>query len=232
MELFRDLQTYNPSTLPMRILLGRAQAKIYNQLIPNRIHQDTLVIGIQGGKGSFNEEAVLYYLKRAGIENYEFRYLYTTEKVLKALHEGEVDRGQFAIHNSLGGIVTESIDAMSRYNFQIIEEYAIKISHTLMMRADATFDELTTIMTHPQVLRQCGKNLSKKYSKLFLTSGEGDLIGHSKIAELLGEKALSKNIATIGSRVLADLYGLKVIEENLQDLEENFTSFLFVERPA
>jgi prephenate dehydratase len=36
----------------------------------------------------------------------------------------------------------------------------------------------------------------------------------------------------MGSRVLADMYGLRVIEDDLQDLNENFTSFLWVQRPG
>jgi prephenate dehydratase len=49
---------------------------------------------------------------------------------------------------------------------------------------------------------------------------------------LLGSGALPANIATMGSSVLADIYGLRVIEDNLQDLDENFTSFLWVQRPG
>jgi len=52
------------------------------------------------------------------------------------------------------------------------------------------------------------------------------------VAELLGRGALASSIATMGSRVLADIHGLRVIEDNLQDLDENFTSFLWVQRPG
>lgn len=231
-QLFCDIQTFNPFTLGMRVSLGQAHAKLYHQLLPNRLRNDTLVVGIQGGPGSFNEQAARHYLGRAGVTNYELRYLYRSEKVLRALSEGEVDRGQFAVHNSIGGMVHETVEAMSRYNFHIVEEYAIKIAHTLMMRADASFSEVDTIMSHPQALKQCGQHLSKKYSKLKLSSGEGEIIDHSKVAELLSKNEIPKNVATLGSKVLAEMYGLKIIEENLQDLEENFTSFLWVERPA
>ena len=158
-------------------------------------------------------------------------YLHTTERVLRALHEGEIDRGVFAIHNSVGGMVGESVTAMARYRFAIVEEFAIKISHALMIAAGADFSQVDTVMAHPQVLRQCRTNLEKKYANLKQTSGEGDLIDQAKVAELLGTGELPSSIGTMGSRTLADLNGLRVVEDNLQDLDENFTSFLWVERP-
>ena len=60
----------------------------------------------------------------------------------------------------------------------------------------------------------------------------GDLIDQAKVAELLGSGELSDTIATMGSRKLAEIHGLRVVEDNLQDLDENFTSFLWVERPG
>jgi prephenate dehydrogenase/prephenate dehydratase len=230
-QLFVDLQTRNPHTRAMRVRLSEAQNNIFDQLLPNRVATDRLVVGIQGGLGSFNEEAARYYMSRTPNLPYEFVYLHTTERVLKALHDGTIDRGQFAIHNSLGGMVGESVEAMAKYRFAIVEEFAIKISHALMIAKDADFSQVDTVMTHPQVLRQCHTNLEKKYASLRQTSGEGDLVDHAKVAELMGKGELPKNVATMGSKVLADINGLVVVEDNLQDLEENFTSFLWVERP-
>jgi prephenate dehydratase/chorismate mutase/prephenate dehydratase len=230
-QLFVDLQTYNPHTRAMRVRLSEAQSKVFNQLLPNRIYKDRLVVGIQGGKGSFNEEACKYYLSRTPEQPYEIKYLHTTENVLRALHEGLVDRGQFALHNSLGGIVRESIDAMARFNFHIVEEFAIKIAHALMISSGVSFSEVDTIMTHPQVLRQCRNNLDKKYQNLRLISGEGDMVDTAKVAECIASGKLPSHVATVGSTALSSVYGLKIVEEGLQDSNENFTSFVWAQRP-
>lgn len=187
-----------------------------------------IIYGIQGGRGSYNEEAVLYYLNQHKIKNYEIKYLYSSNKVLKSLVKQDIDYGQFAFHNSIGGIVNESIQAMKRYKFKIINMHSIKISHSLMIRTDSNFDQINTIMTHPQVLAQCKKNLYKKYSRIKLISGKGDLVDHALVAKYLSEKKLAQNIATMGSKVLAEIYDLKVIEDNLQDFKDNLTSFLLV----
>jgi len=229
-QLFNDLQHFNPYTKKMRLKLGEAYDKVYNKLLPAQVDPDHITIGIQGGRGSFNEEAVLYWLHRSGIERYKIKYLYTTKNVLAALHAGEIDRGQFAIHNSVGGIVEESVEAMAKYIFVIVEEFAIKIAHALMIRSDAKFSEVTTIMSHPQVFAQCKHTLPQKYPHLKQTSGEGELIDHANVAKQLAAKKLPKHVATMGSKVLAELYDLKIVEDDLQDAQENYTSFLLVSR--
>ena len=230
-QLFEDLQTLNPFTIEMRVRLSDAQSRVFNKLIPNRVNREKLVVGIQGGRGSFNEEAATYYLSRTPNVPYELQYLHTTDHVLEALYEGRVDRGQFAIHNSVGGVVTESILAMADYRFNIVEEYGIKISHALMIARGADFNKCDTIMTHPQVLRQCKRNLEVKYQRLKQTSGEGDLVDHAKVAELLGRGEIPPNVAVMGSKTLAAIHGLDIVEDGLQDASDNFTSFLWVERP-
>lgn len=229
-QLFTDLQHYNPYTKQMRIRLGDIYDRIYNKLLPAQVDFSFITFGIQGGKGSFNEEALQYYLKKENIIKYKIKYLYTSENVLTALHKGDIDYGQFAIHNSIGGIVKESIQAMANYKFKIIEEFAIKISHALMTRKDVDFDEVDTVMSHPQVFAQCKTTLLKKYPHLKQISGEKELIDHARVAKHLSENKLPKTIAIMGSKVLASLYNLQIIEDNLQDATENDTSFLVVAR--
>ena len=229
-QLFTGLQHYNPYTKRMRIRLGEIYDRLYNKLLPARAHKGYIAYGIQGGIGSFNEEAIFSFLKKNKVGKYKIKYLYTSKRVMHALHASEIDVGQMAIHNSVGGIVDESIQAMARYKFRIVHQFAIIIAHALMIRNDAKLADIDTIMSHPQVFAQCKSTLAQKYADLKLTSGNGDLIDHAKVAKYLRERKLPKNIATMGSKILAKLYGLTVVEDNLQDSKENFTSFVHVSR--
>ena len=131
---------------------------------------------------------------------------------------------------SLGAVHYPGGLAMAEYKFEIVEEFAIKIAHALMIRDDADYEEVTTVMAHPQVFAQCKRTLPEKYPHLKLISGEGELIDHANVARQMAAHKLPKHVATMGSKVLADLYGLKVVEDNLQDAQENYTSFLVVKR--
>lgn len=229
-QLFENLQHYNPYTKSMRVKLGQKYDQLYSKLLPKQAHPDYITYGIQGGVGSFNEQAIRDYVLRRGPHEYRIKYLHTSERVMRALHEGEIDRGQFAIQNSEGGMVEESIHAMAAYKFKIVDQFDIKISHALMMRKDAEFKDIKTIMSHPQVFAQCKKTLAAKYPNLKLASEEGDRIDHAVIAQDLGGKKLPRSVAVMGSSVLAELYGLTIVEDNLQDAKENYTTFLHVAR--
>jgi arogenate dehydrogenase (NADP+) len=229
-QLFHDLQTYNPYTKDMRLRLGKAYDDLYSKLLPERVSSKHFVYGIQGGIGSFNEQALETYVTKNIILDYKIDYLYTTEKVLRNLHEGNIDFGLFAITNSTGGLVEETIQALTKYQCSIIEDFEILIKHFLMKRKDAVPEELDTIMAHPQVLKQCERTLAENYSKYTLMSGDGDLVDTAKAAEQLAQKNIPKNVAILGPVNLATRYDFDIIAENLQDKKDNFTRFLLVKR--
>ena len=207
--------------------------------------KERLSIGIQGGPGSFNEEALHDYTQKHTLKNYDVRYMHTTEDVLNALHTDnptkKIDQGIFALHNAAGGIVDESVEAMGKYNFESIDKIRIKISHTLMVGKGVDFNpQKITLVTHPQVLAQCENNLERKYPDLPKTSGDGPMIDHALVAEYMAqEKPVTaggivfdaRTIATMGSRRLAEIHDLTVIDKDLQDLgDQNYTSFLVVQK--
>ena len=180
--------------------------------------------------GSFNEQAIFHYLQKDKIANYKISYLYTSENVLRALYEGAIDYGLFAIHNSIGGIVNESIKAMSRYKCTILQEITIPIKHFLMKRKDVAQNKLTKIMAHSQVFKQCKKTLSGNFPDFVLESGKGNLVDTAKAAQALSIGKLPKTTAILGPKHLSELYNLEIIAENLQDDKINNTSFLLVTR--
>ena len=229
-QLFKNLQNYNESTRKMRLQLGIAYDKLYNLLLPNRVNKKYIIFGIQGGVGSFNEEALGVYVAQQGIKKYKVKYLYTTERVLKKLHEGEIDFGLFAIQNAVGGVVQESTHAMAQYRFAIHNEFSIQINHFLMKRKEVLFSNINTIMAHDQVFKQCKETLQRKYPNHVLKVGEGDYIDTAKAAWGLANGKIPKQIAVLGPRLLASLFNLDIIDENLQDSKNNMTLFFVVKR--
>lgn len=188
--------------------------------------------GIQGGGGSFNEEALLHYFEQEGKDHYDIVYLYTAHKVLAALDRQEIDYGLFAIHNSGGGFVNESIQAIANFTFHYEQQITIPVEHFLMKKRGVPFASINTIMTHPQVLNQCANTLKTLYGHLTLTSGSGDLINTSGAAKALAEDDLPETIAVIGSPRLSQLYDLEIVDEYLQDDDENQTDFWLVSRSS
>jgi prephenate dehydratase len=84
-----------------------------------------LCIGIRGGPNSFNEEAAKTHLPRIIPDSsFQLKYLYTTPDVFEALNKGDIDRGQFAIYNTLGGLYDESLYAVAQHTFRILDRHS------------------------------------------------------------------------------------------------------------
>jgi chorismate mutase / prephenate dehydratase len=187
-----------------------------------------MILRIQWGRGSFNEQALQQYCREQEIFAFETKYLYTTHGVMEALMQGMIDYGVFAMVNSKGGLVQESLDAIGHYRFEVVSDVNLAIKHVLMCRKDIPRYEVTTIMAHPQVFSQCQETLQRHYMRYNLVSGEGDLIDTAKVAESLADGTLDMHIAVLGSRFLAELYDLQIMAENLQDRDDNMTRFLII----
>ena len=84
-------------------------------------------IGIQGGKGSFSEQAAEIFVKNHGLKNVKMKYLITSENVIEAVEKDMVDYGVFAMENAQGGVVIESVEALAHHRCEIVEMFYVEI---------------------------------------------------------------------------------------------------------
>lgn len=226
-ELFQDLQRYNPFCLDMRRALRRAMHTVEKQIIPDRVDPTQWVVGIQGRRGSFNEEAVLRYIAKERIANPHIIYLVTTHRVLKALSDGKIDRGIFAVQNSNRGMVVETFQALTAYNCFPVADFWMRVVQCLITRDSIALEDITEVHSHPQALGQCVGWLRKNLPWADLVEGEDT----ADCALHLSQNRLSKTTAVIGSMRCVDHYpGLHVVAENIADDPENITQFIIVKR--
>lgn len=100
-----------------------------------------------------------------------------------------------------------------------------------MTKKGVKFSEIKIIMAHTQVFKQCQKKLSLKYPDILQKTGEGEYVDHAKVAESISNGKIKESTAVMGSKSLAEIYNLEIIESNLQDSDENFTtSFLLCKK--
>lgn len=184
----------------------------------------TKKIGVSGGPGSFSQMAGDYYCQQEGISDYELDYLISVENVLKALDEEKVDMGIFPIENSNGGIVYEAVYAMSKHLFNINKLFEIDVRHCLIARPGMTLDQVTLIASHDQGLKQCKMYLKRKWFETPLKEW-GDT---ADSVRAIKDGELPETAAGIASRKAAEIHGMQILEEGIQDLKFNFTTFLAV----
>lgn len=175
-----------------------------------------------GATGSFSEQAGKEYVAAQHIEHAQIVPLVTAEAVLAAVQEGVVDRGIFPIENSNGGIVNEAVYAMAAHTFTIERMFEMDVHHMLLVKPGVTASHISTISSHDQALKQCRMYLKRAWP-------DADIAPYAdtaKAAQDLGNGTLPDTTAVIAPRGCATMYDLEILEESIQDLKFNYTTFV------
>lgn len=173
-----------------------------------------LTVGIQGGEGSTNERACLFFAKKHGWKDFEIKYLITTEAVLRALNNGEIDYGTFAWESSSCGLVEETQKAIKKYNYAKIDEQEFQLDHALLCNSKIDPSKLVRIFSHPQALKQHGAFLREKFKEVELVPEIDTAIAAKKLHQ--GE--YPDNSLVIAPISCAKIYKLKVY---IKDIPSN-----------
>ncbi len=173
-----------------------------------------MIIGILGPEGSYSEKAAKKWNKKS-----KLRYCDDIQDTVEVLLQNEVDYSIVPVENSLEGSIPLTLDLLMEYQLKIAGEVVIQIKHCLL--AKGNISDIKVIMSHPQALSQC-----RKFIKKHFRNAEVSPVMSTSLAAKLASG--SKDIAAIASVESAEMYGLKILEENIQDINENFTRFIVV----
>lgn len=190
---------------------------------------DKLKVGIAGGEGSFSQEAAEEYVRKNNLVTVEKIYFKENQNVragLRTLNLGQIDKMVFPIENSNGGIVYESVYAMSEVNFEIEEIFEIDVRHYLQTKPGKKVSDINKISSHQQALKQCRMYLKRTWPETELEE-YFDTAGAAR--DLMAGK-LDENTAVIAPKGCSELYGTAILDENIQDLKFNFTTFVVATR--
>lgn len=175
-------------------------------------------IVFQGTEGAYTQLALKEYFG----ENADSYHVDTWRDAMEAIRMGEADYAVFPIENSSAGIVSENYDLMVEYNHCIVGEQIIKIDHALLGLPEASLEDVTDVYSHPQALMQCNKYLEMH------REWEQHSLKNTAMAAQKIKSDEKKHKAAIASTLTADIYGLKVLEECIQDNQTNATRFIIV----
>ena len=180
------------------------------------------IIGVSGARGSFSEEAGRAYSHKLGLKHYRMAYLVTVENVLAALERGDITTGVFPIENSNGGIVIEAVHAMAKHRFTIKKLFEIEVRMNLLVKKGVKADKVRSIVSHDQALKQCRHYLKRVWPKVKIK----EYADTAQAAEDLAKGVFPPTTAAIASAAAARQYKLDILEEGIQDLKYNYTSFI------
>jgi len=197
-------------------LTRRALLAIYREVMSAALAvEKRVVIAYLGPPATFTHMAAR---SRFG-ENVTYRPFESIAEVFRAVEKGRADYGVVPIENSIEGAVSHTLDEFVPTDLKICAEIYLPISHHLMTRYPRR--EIVKIYSNPQVFGQCRHWLFEHMPGVELVP----VSSTARAAELAAEE---KGAAAIASRLAGELYGLKIVEENIQDEEGNTTRFLVI----
>lgn len=182
-----------------------------------KVTSETKVV-YAGVPGAYAESAMLNYF---GTEIDGFN-VETFGDAMEAVHSGLADYAVLPIENSSTGSVNDVYDLLSDYDNHIVGETMVKIEHALLALPGSSLDQIRTVYSHPQGLMQCSRFLDEKrgWQQVSLQNTA------ASAKRVVDDGDLSQ--AAIASKQAAKNYGLIVLKDHLNDLDNNSTRFVVI----
>ena len=224
-SIVRRLVTKNRSVLPDGAIEAVFEA-VMRACRQVQIDQSDLVapfsISIQGDIGSYSEQACLLYCQRKAVKNHLINYAISSECVLHQVQSHASPYGLVALNNARGGLVKETIDALSCSRYLIVDSIVLVVQHALMARPGTAPE---AINSHPQALKQCRDYLLKRYPSAILEPWKDTALA----AKDLAAGIIPAHAAVIAHHDCGPAHGLVALDVNIQDLgDDNETLFLLI----
>lgn len=145
----------------------------------------------------------------------------TFEGAFKALENGSAALAVLPVENTVAGRVADIHRLLPGYNFYIIGEYFMRIRHCLLGLKGASVDGLTHVHSHEMALGQCRHIINELNLEPVVAA---DTAGSAREIAELNNPAL----AAIASPLAAEINGLQIFKENIEDAKHNTTRFLIM----
>ena len=177
------------------------------------------VVACQGTEGAYSQIACDRLFARPSI-----MYMSSFQGVFQAVEKNLCRYGILPIENSVHGSVTAVYDLMKKYNFYIAKEIKLLVSHVLLAKRTENLSDIKEIYSHEQAIGQCSEFLSK-HPEIKVNIVENTAVAAKMVAE--SERS---DVAAISSQNCAELYGLKVVNDEIQNSENNYTRFICISK--
>ena len=128
------------------------------------------------------------------------------------------------LENSTAGSVNKVYDLLTKYNFKIVKSVRIKIDHNLLAKEGTRLSDVKEIYSHEQAIQQCQE---------FLKTLKGVKIipcENTAYAAKMVSQSERGDVAALSSRICAEIYGLDILKESVQDSSNNYTRFICISK--
>jgi chorismate mutase/prephenate dehydratase len=175
-------------------------------------------VAFLGPEATFSHEAAMALFGRST----QYRPADSIDGVFSLVKDDLCSQGVVPVENSYEGSVKDTLDLLCQYDLLITAEHVSRIRQHLLSRV-SRIDRIEHLYSHPMAIAQC-----RQWIKTHMAG-----IRVSEVASTaLAAKMASNDPAAsaIGSRLAGRTYGLNILEQNIEDISDNFTRFLVIGR--
>jgi chorismate mutase / prephenate dehydratase len=179
--------------------------------------ESPLTIAYLGPEGTYTQAAVLKHFGDAVTA----RPLTAIDEIFRDVESGAADYGVVPVENSIGGVVSNTLDALVNTSLRICGEVALPVHHHLLS-CEADLAQVKTVYAHPQSFAQCRTWLDAR-----LPMAERQPVSsNGQAARLVAEQRAG--VAAIASAQAGQLNQLNILASNIEDDPSNTTRFLII----
>ena len=180
------------------------------------------IIAIQGAEGSNHHKVArdFYGTSIALKECMSF------DALVDSLLDASAKFGVMALENTIAGSIIPNYALIDSNNLHIIGEEYLNIHHHLMCLKGQKIENIKEVWSHPMALLQC-KEFFKKYPHIKLVED----VDTADVAKRISNENLA-GIGAIAPKIAAEIFGLEIIEDEIQTIKENATRFVIVQTDA
>jgi len=177
------------------------------------------IIAIQGAEGSNHHKVALNFYG----SNLQLIECMSFDALVQKLLEGSAKFGVMALENTIAGSIIPNYALIDSNNLHIIDEEYLNIHHHLMALKGQQIKDIKEVWSHPMALLQC-KAFFKKHPHIKLVED----VDTAEVAKRIAKENLT-GIAAIAPKIAAEIFGLHVIEDDIQTIKDNATRFVIVQ---
>jgi len=210
--IFERLKALNPGPFP-----NEAIRRVYREIISASLSlEHPLRVIFLGPKATFTHVAAMQQFGHSA----QLMPARSISSVFEEVACGRAHFGVVPVENSNEGAVSHTLDMFLESRLTILHEIYLEISHDLLSKS-GKIEEIRTVYSHPQALAQCRKWLDENLPDI----PRVEMASTARAAQVVADE---ENGAAIASAAAANLYGLQVVAQRIEDNHHNTTRFLVI----
>lgn len=198
-------------------LSGEEMARLFREIMSACLALEMpMKVAFLGPEGTFTQAAAFKHFGHSVVTV----PMTAIDEVFREVESGTANYGVVPVENSTEGVINHTLDMFMQSSLTICGEVDLSVHHNFMAQ-QSDVHTITKVYSHQQSLAQCREWLDANLPGV-------ERVAVSSNADAAQRAAKEAGTAAIAGEIAAEIYGLKIVNANIEDNPENTTRFLII----